>query len=194
MPKHFFGVFTALCLAAGSLSANEISDGDIVILNVSKETVLRFEQVKWPGNVGGITIRIVGPLNPQKREDPQIDTLLETGDELPAIDLAKLGEITDGFYGFEITGSTGEKVEIKEPLNDGRNRPATAEFVPFRLAGKILIDGRRIIQFEQFEEKETDGGPPGEEIDDSDEGKSKGTNPGSGREVKEERVNDSDKG
>lgn len=194
MRRIALSTICALGLTAGASAANEISDGEIIIQNVSKETVLQFELVEWPRDVGFITVRIVGPILEKERGGPVYDALIKAGDRLPPIDLKEFGELIDGPYGFEITGTTGERIEVDGKRNDGRDKPATAEFVPFRLAGKFLVDGGQIISFEQFEEKETEGSKPGETTDDGDEGvKQDGPSLSKGREdTGRDRVIDGD--
>ena len=192
MPKLWLGAAVALGLSAGGGFANEISDGGIVLINVSSDTVLKFEPVEWPREVAGITIRITGPTGARERGGPAYDVLVETGTKLPAIDLKEFGELEDGPYGFEITGTTGEKIKLPEKQNDGRNRPAEFTLLPFRLTGSLLVDGGQIIRFEQFEEKETQGSKPGEESDDTDEGRGKGEIVNRGRGDVEDKTTDGD--
>jgi hypothetical protein len=159
-------------LCAGAATAETVlSEGDITVMLVPDGTSVAFKPEAFPRDAAGMTVRILGPTQDKERGDAKFDALLEIGDELPNIDLAKLGDLVDGTYRFELTGTTGERVELKEKLNDGRDKPASVEFLPFALSGKLFVTDGKIVEFDQFEEKVTEGSKPGDDkIFDGDEG------------------------
>lgn len=186
MRSRHFSTLAALFLATTSVSAEElfISDGPVTVVFKADRTVFALEPVEWPRRANGITVRIVGP-RPEKdnRQESAFDVLVETGKEPPVIDIAKLGELVDGFYKFEVTGTTGERVERSDKRDDGRDKPAEVDFVTFSLSGRFLVDGGSIQPFDQSIKEVSEESKPGEDVDDRDEG-DKSENLRSGRDRK----------
>lgn len=180
MPRILFGATAALCLSATAAFTGEIRDGKVAVYDVSRATYLMFEPVDWPKGADGVSISIVGP--------GEFEAMVETGNEPPQVNLAKLGDLKDGVYDYIITGTTGEKVKAEEVLDNGRDKPAEYEMVSFKLGGFVVIQKGRIVEFSQDPEKGSEETKPGEDTPDGDKGgESEKTEPG-----KDE--NDSDKG
>ncbi|MDJ0626980.1 MAG: hypothetical protein QNJ44_01870 [Rhodobacter sp.] len=184
MFRAFAIALAALGASVGGAQAIEISDGDIVVKQLSSGTRLGFEPVKFPDEVRGITIRIEGP--------EKYEAMVFSGNRLPEVELTKFGKVTDGEYHYEITGGTSERTLRKEKLNNGRGEddPSVYRFGSFALGGKIFVRRGGILEFEQMVEKGSEETIPGKEVDDVDEGYEEPKDPGG--EPKE--TNDTDKG
>lgn len=147
MLKLISSAVVALVLVPGSALAGELRDGEIRAREVIRGTQVTFEVQGWPKEAGGVMLSIEGPGDYAGKD--------EFGGSVPAFDLKKYGDLMDGDYYYEISGSTGEKIKVKKLIDDGRGKdPSEYTMATFSLAGKLVVVRRQIVIFEQPEEKE----------------------------------------
>ena len=140
MPKAHFLAAAALILVSSSVTAKEVKDAGVVLFEVAEGLTISFEPIEVPKGANGMSILVVGP--------KEYEAFLPTGKEIPRIRLEEFGDIADGVYSYEVRGTTGEKIALKEEVNNGRDKPSTAEFVTFAVAGEVWVKNGKIISFD----------------------------------------------
>ncbi len=62
-----------------------------------------------------------------------------------AMDLSRLGPLSDGTYTYQLTAATGQKARIATPANDGRARRASAALRGIAASGSFLVKGGAVV-------------------------------------------------
>jgi len=63
----------------------------------------------------------------------------------PIIDLKRLGDFDDGQYTYHLTASTDERIKLRTPLNDGRDKPATEQLQGLSKSGVFNVVKGQIV-------------------------------------------------
>lgn len=106
-------------------------------------TTLWFEN--W-GALSNATLTIVGP------EDTHTTVFTPSGS--PKFSLIDIAPVTDGIYSYELTAATGEKVTIKNPIDNGRGKAAKKERLrPFQMNGSFIVSRGVITEKEEITEE-----------------------------------------
>jgi len=164
MFKTFAIALIGFGVGLGTAQAIEISDGPIIVKQLSDGTRIGFEPIKFPGDARNMSIQIKGPEGYQ--------AMVMSGKRLPELDLKEFGKVVDGIYFYQITGAQGERIERQDVLNNGRDKdePSNFRVNVFALAGELLVERGKVTEFEQVEEKGSEETIPDKEIDDADAG------------------------
>lgn len=197
MRKLVIAALSATILGAGAATAVEIRDGDIILFEKFDGSVMQFEPIKWPDDAHGImlTVETLESKSRGSKIEEDFVAKIDFGKEIPALDLAELGKLVDGTYVYEITGGTSVKIKKDEKVNNGRSDEPDYNIAGFALSGHFVVEGSKIVVFEQGEEKGSEKPIEGEPVADNDEGgKSKSENLGRDTGGKEEPGADQDKG
>jgi len=165
MPKFRFTAAALLIAAAGSANAIEIRDGKIALFQTGGGLTLAFEPIDWPGGIDGVSLNVDGP--------GEFAAMIESGNEVPQMNLKDFGEIKDGVYSYEVRGFNGDRVETKNEINNGRDKPTVMEFGTFSLSGNIYVLKGEIVKFDQEAVDKTKPEKPADTrpIDDRDKAK-----------------------
>lgn len=78
------------------------------------------------------------------------EVIAATGTPVFELDRA---EAQDGIYRYELSAATEEKVEIVNPINNGRQEIGTSQVKPFYLTGAFVVSRGVIITPEQVKEE-----------------------------------------
>jgi len=147
----------ALCISGSAMAQTIVTDGDVMAIEKFEGTVLAFEFEKLPKEAFGLALGVVGPKGYAAKVPSEGMT--------PRLDLRKYGELADGIYSYELSGSTGEKIALPKEaiLNNGREQgPSKVSYAVFRLSGQFLVDRGRIVLFDPDQIDKTDPGKDGE--------------------------------
>jgi len=183
----------ALLLAGTSAgTAAELRTGEVYLIERFEGLTLQFEVESWPDDALGVTMSIDPPasVNIKNRDVPNI--LLEFGNEVPRVSLGKIADdLPDGMYQYEISVGTKTEVKRDEKVDNGRSRDRGYDLLSYTVSGSFVVDGKRIVVFEQDDEKGAEETVPGPKVDDTDSGEGPPPKKAilNGREV-----NDADKG
>ena len=156
---------TSIALLTSAGLAKEITGGGAILKEILKGQFITFEPIKWPNSVRGTTMTIDGP--------GKYYAQVESGKDIPQVDLGKYGDIEDGWYAYEVQAGTDIEVKKDEILNNGRDeKEPDVNYLAISLSGSFLVSGGVIKDFEQGVEKGSEKTEDdGKEIDDSDEAK-----------------------
>ncbi len=72
---------------------------------------------------------------------------------LPSLDLRKYGKVVDGYFRYQLTAATDQKVEILNPgLNNGRDDIPGAKMLGANLSGVFCVKDGVIVKVEDIPE------------------------------------------
>lgn len=167
MPKLRIASAAALLFFSQAAYANELSDAGVVIVDVSSGLTLAFKPKEIPRGTNSVAISVAGPSDYEAKE--------EYGDALPRLFLKEYGDVLDGWYNFEVSGATGEKIKLQSPLKNGRDAVSEVRYVTFSIAGSFLVDRGEIVKFDPDALDKTEPvkgtNEPSKDSDTGDEGK-----------------------
>jgi hypothetical protein len=63
----------------------------------------------------------------------------------PVIDLKRLGEFDDGQYTYHLTASSDERIKVRTPLDDGRDKPTTEQLKGLSKSGAFNVVKGQIV-------------------------------------------------
>jgi len=163
---------SVLIAGFGAVSAAELRDGEVNLIERFDGQTLDFEPVSWPKDARGVTLS-VSPPEALDREDRKVNILiLEFENAVPRVNLTKeVSNLVDGIYGYEISVGTQKQIKKKEIVDNGRGKDSDYDLVSYLVSGSFLIDSGKIVVFAQDEEKGVEDTKPEEPADDRDEGK-----------------------
>lgn len=199
--KRIITLAAALALCATGATAATISDGGFVFVERFEGTKMWFSPEKAPESARAFSLTVSGPDGflaevHTKRRIPSIDlreflgyTGEDTGGKRPP---QGTKELTDGYYSYELRFATDERLPVPEEVNNGREKPTRVSYRSYALGGSFLLDGGRIIRFEQAEEKPNDD--PGKGDDEPSKDFDEGYKPGGVDDGRNETLDDSDRG
>ena len=162
MFKHIVFGAAATIWAAGMVSAADISDGKITATEILQGTKLSFKTEGWPKDAKGVMILINGPGRYQAE--------VEFGSAVPVVNLAKHGDVEDGYYSYEIRVGTSQQIKKPEFLDNGRGKDDIAyDYVSYVLSGVVLVANGTIVNVKNIKEesdyKPEPGKDPGPDTD-----------------------------
>ena len=64
----------------------------------------------------------------------------------PTIDLRRLGPLDDGPYKYQLSASTGEKLVVRTPLDDGRGKSDAVPLKVLTASGRFDVKGGVIVK------------------------------------------------
>lgn len=142
LPKSL-SVALFISLASGSAWADGHMKPDLAIKESLEGTMLMLEVADPPKGLRNLVLTVTGP-----RGYALSQTTDATGFKL---DLRDYGKPFDGAYRWEITGATGETIEVNTPIDEnGRTRAARREHaVAARADGNFAILEGRIVQVDR---------------------------------------------
>lgn len=138
----------AVCLAVPVAAAEFETKQQFVLKPQFDGLTLTFQALELPKGLEGVVLSVAGPRGYQ--------ATVRAGKDMPKIDLEEFGKVFDGRFQYEVTGTTGERIEVNSPI-DANGRPQGQSGIRglgAQFSGAFVVREGAVVAFDQDKEKE----------------------------------------